>query len=100
MVPAAGGRTRAVLQRDASCLRGCPPPLICYNFKEHTTDTMTATELNAAIAAGKFKVTRLPVRGPRKGEATMAQVGGAKTAWRPSVRAGHANRHIRSGAPA
>lgn len=61
---------------------------------------MTATELNAAIAAGKFKVTRLPVRRPRKGEATMSRVGGAKTAWRPSNRAGHANRHIRSGAPA
>ena len=61
---------------------------------------MTATELNAAIAAGKFKVTRLPVRRPRKGEATMSRVGGAKTAWRPSNRVGHANRHIRSGAPA
>jgi|TARA_R100000030_G_scaffold7104_3_gene4902 hypothetical protein len=61
---------------------------------------MTSTELNAAIAEGKFKVTRLPVRGPRKGEATMSQVGGAKTAWRPSVKAGHANRRIRSGAPA
>lgn len=61
---------------------------------------MTATELNAAIAAGQFKITRLPVRGPRKGEATMSQVGGSKTAWRPAVKAGHANRHIRSGAPA
>ena len=61
---------------------------------------MTTAELNAAIAAGKFKVTRLPVRGPRKGEATANRVGGSGTAWRPSVAAGHASRHIRSGSPA
>jgi hypothetical protein len=61
---------------------------------------MTLTELNAAIAAGQFKITRLPVRGPRKGEATMSRVGGSGTAWRPSVAAGHANRRIRSGSPA
>ena len=60
---------------------------------------MTTTELNAAIAEGKFTVTRLPVRKPRKGEATMTRVGGAKSAWRPSVKAGHANRRIRSGSP-
>jgi len=66
----------------------------------NTLPTLTTAELNAAIAAGKFKVTRLPVRGPRKGEATMSQVGGSKTAWRPAVKAGHANRHIRSGSPA
>ena len=61
---------------------------------------MTATELQTAIETGALKLTRLPRRGPRKGEATMSQVGGAKTAWRPSVKAGHANRRIRSGAPA
>jgi len=61
---------------------------------------MTADQLNAAIAAGQFKVTRLKTQKPRKGEATMSRVGGAKTAWRPANRAGHANRHIRSGSPA
>ena len=66
----------------------------------NTLPTMTAAELNAAIASGALKLTRLPRRGPRKGEATMSRVGGSKTAWRPSVAAGHANRHIRSGSPA
>jgi len=65
----------------------------------NTLPTMTAAELNAAIASGAMTLTRLPQRGPRKGEATMSQVGGSKTAWRPAVKAGHANRHIRSGAP-
>ena len=32
---------------------------------------MTTTELNAAIAAGEFKVTLLPRRGPRPGQAQM-----------------------------
>jgi len=65
-----------------------------------TTNVMTAAELNQAIASGTMRLTRLPQRGPRKGEATMTRVGGSGTAWRPSVAAGHANRHIRSGSPA
>jgi len=32
---------------------------------------MTSAELNVAIAAGEFKVTRLPRRGPRPGQAAM-----------------------------
>jgi hypothetical protein len=66
----------------------------------NTPTVMTAAELNAAIASGAMRLTRLPRRGPRKGEATMTRVGGSGTAWRPSVAAGHANRHIRSGSPA
>lgn len=65
-----------------------------------TLPTMTASELDAAIASGAMVLTRLPRRGPRKGEATANRVGGSGTAWRPSVAAGHANRHIRSGSPA
>jgi len=61
---------------------------------------MTAADLNAAIENGTMTLTRLPRRGPRKGEATANRVGGGGTAWRPSVAAGHANRHIRSGSPA
>ena len=34
---------------------------------------MTSAELNAAIASGEFKVTRLPSRGPRPGQAAMAR---------------------------
>ncbi len=66
----------------------------------NTLPTMTAAELNAAIASGAMRLTRLPRRGPRKGEATANRVGGGGTAWRPSVASGHANRHIRSGSPA
>jgi hypothetical protein len=32
---------------------------------------MTSAELTAAIASGEFKVTRLPRRGPRPGQAAM-----------------------------
>jgi hypothetical protein len=32
---------------------------------------MTSAELNAAIASGEMKVTRLPRRGPRPGKASM-----------------------------
>jgi hypothetical protein len=32
---------------------------------------MTTAELNAAISSGEFKVTRLPRRGPRPGQAAM-----------------------------
>jgi hypothetical protein len=32
---------------------------------------MTSAELNAAIAAGEFKITRLPSRGPRPGQAFL-----------------------------
>lgn len=66
----------------------------------NTLPTMTAAELTAAIASGTMTLTRLPRRGPRKGEATANRVGGSGTAWRPAVSAGHANRHIRSGSPA
>lgn len=34
---------------------------------------MTSAELNAAIASGEFKVTRLPSRGPRPGQAAMTR---------------------------
>ena len=74
-------------------IRSQPTPM-------NTLPTMTAAELNAAIASGAMRLTRLPRRGPRKGEATANRVGGGGTAWRPSVAAGHANRHIRSGSPA
>jgi len=37
---------------------------------------MTTIELNAAIAEGKFTVTRLPVRKPRKSELIMTQTKG------------------------
>jgi hypothetical protein len=36
-----------------------------------TPEPMTTAELNAAIASGEFKVTRLPRRGPRPGQASM-----------------------------
>jgi hypothetical protein len=41
-----------------------------------TTAPMTAAELNAAIAAGKFKVTRLPAKAPRKADLVMTQTKG------------------------
>ena len=42
------------------------------------------------------KVTRLKARKPRKGEATMSRVGGAKTAYRPSIKMGNGgNRHMK-----
>ena len=42
------------------------------------------------------KVTRLKTRNPRKGEATMSRVGGAKTAYRPSIKMSNGgNRHIK-----
>jgi hypothetical protein len=34
---------------------------------------MTSAELTAAIASGEFKVTRLPRRGPRPGQASMTR---------------------------
>ena len=56
-----------------------------------------ATATAEQLAAAGYNVTALKQRGPRKGEATMSRVGGAKTAWRPSVRAGHASRRQKSG---
>ena len=43
------------------------------------------------------KVTVLKTRKPRKGELIMSRVGGGKTAWRPSLKAGHASRRQRAG---
>ena len=37
---------------------------------------MTATELNAAIAQGKFKVIRLPSKAPRRSDLIMSQTKG------------------------
>jgi hypothetical protein len=34
---------------------------------------MTSAELTAAIASGEFKITRLPRRGPRPGQAAMTR---------------------------
>jgi hypothetical protein len=57
------------------------PPLTPYtDFSQTkrlmTTAPMTAAELNAAIAAGKFKVTRLPAKAPRKADLVMTQTKG------------------------
>lgn len=40
---------------------------------------MTTAELNAAISSGEFKVTRLPRRGPRPGQAAMTPAAPDKT---------------------
>lgn len=47
----------------------------------------TATKLDLAIAEaqGHIKVTRLPVRCPRKSELVMSRVGGAGTRWNNST---------------
>jgi hypothetical protein len=47
----------------------------------------TATKLDLAIAEaqGKIKVTRLPIRRPRKGELVMSRVGGSGTRWNNST---------------
>ena len=43
--------------------------------------------------------TKLPTRKPRKADLTSSRVGGSKTAWRPSIRLGHASRHLKDGQP-
>ena len=50
---------------------------------------MTSAELNAAIASGEFKVTRLPRRGPRPGQAAMNR--------KEEQAARHLERRIRQG---
>jgi hypothetical protein len=50
---------------------------------------MTAAELNAAIASGELKVTRLPRRGPRPGQASMTR--------KEHLAACHLERRIRKG---
>lgn len=50
---------------------------------------MTSAELTAAIASGEFKVTRLPRRGPRPGQAAMTR--------KEELAARHLERRIREG---
>ena len=50
---------------------------------------MTSAELNAAIASGELKVTRLPRRGPRPGQASMTR--------KEHLAACHLERRIRQG---
>jgi hypothetical protein len=57
----------------------------------------SATDLLIAEVQGLVKVTRLPRRGPRKGEALANRIGGAATRWQPAARAQRAGRHNRSG---
>jgi hypothetical protein len=64
------------------------------------TNINFATATTEQLAEAGFTVTTLKTRGPRKGEATMSRVGGAKTAWRPAAKAGHASRRQRNGATA
>ena len=52
-------------------------------------EPMTAAELNAAIASGELKVTRLPRRGPRPGQASMTR--------KEHLDACHLERRIRKG---
>jgi hypothetical protein len=53
------------------------------------TDLMTSAELNAAIASGEMKVTRLPRRGPRPGQASMTR--------KEDLAARHLERRIKQG---
>ena len=50
---------------------------------------MTSAELTAAIASGDYKVTRLPSRGPRPGQASMTR--------KEDLAARHRERRIRQG---
>ena len=50
---------------------------------------MTSAKLNAAIASGEMKVTRLPSRGPRPGQASMTR--------KEDLAARHRERRIRQG---
>jgi hypothetical protein len=40
---------------------------------------MTSAELTAAIAAGEFKITRLPARRPNPRHLVMTRVGGSRS---------------------
>ena len=62
------------------------------------TNINFATATAEQLAAAGYSVNTLKTRGPRKGEATCDRVGGAKTAWRPAAKAGHASRRQRNGA--
>ena len=57
-----------------------------------------ASDLKANGVTPKVTVLRSTANTRRKIAAD--RVGGAKTAWRPSVKAGHANRHLKAGTPA
>ncbi len=59
--------------------------------------TASAADLLIAEVQGLVKVTRLPRRGPRKGEALANRIGGASTRWQPAARAQRAGRHNRNG---
>jgi hypothetical protein len=62
-----------------------------------TLAAASATDLLIAEVQGLVKVTRLPRRGPRKGEALANRIGGAATRWQPAQRAQRAGRHNRNG---
>jgi len=59
----------------------------------------TALDLLVADIQGEVKFTKLPTRKPRKADLHANRVGGGGTRWEPSVRAGHANRHLKAGSP-
>ncbi len=59
----------------------------------------TALELLVADVQGEIKFTKLPSRKPNKANLYANRVGGGGTRWEPSVRAGHANRHLKAGSP-
>ena len=65
------------------------------------TNLTTATKLDLLVAElqGEVKVTRLAPAKPRKAHLHADRVGGGGTRWQPAVRGGHANRHLRAGAP-
>lgn len=50
-----------------------------------TLASAPSMDLLLAEIQGHVKVTRLPRRGPRKGEAIANRVGGASTRWRNST---------------
>ena len=59
----------------------------------------TALDLTIADVQGAVKYTILPAGKPKKSLLTASRVGGGGTRWEPSVRAGHANRHLKGGDP-
>ena len=67
-----------------------PAPIRATIHKQPTNRTpITSAELNAAIASGELKVTRLPRRGPRPGQASMTR--------KEHLAACHLERRIRQG---
>jgi len=57
------------------------------------TNLQNLDQILSTLPAGVTpSIKVLKTRGPRKGELVCERVGGAKTAWRPSVKAGHASR--------